>query len=81
MFKYLKHKLGITELASEIQNLKYSIPALDSRNRQVLTAFDSLMTTLKTPTSDDSLVMYHLRCMGYCGGWKIKSDQSKGDAS
>lgn len=72
MFKYLKRKMGITGLEAEISNLTASIPALDARNKQTLTAVESLMNTLKTPTADDSLIMFHLRSMGYCGGWKIK---------
>lgn len=72
MFKYLKRNMGITDLAAGLESLKASIPALDSRNRQVLTAVESLMNTLNTPTADDSLIMYHLRCMGYAGGWKAK---------
>lgn len=79
MFKYLRRKLGITGLESEIESLRASVPALDARNRQVLTAVESLMNTLKTPTADDSLIMFHLRSMGYCGGWKAK--QSNVDQS
>lgn len=79
MFKFLRKKLGITDLVVEIRNLKASIPALDARNRQTLTAVESLMSTLKTPTNDDSLIMFHLRSMGYCGGWKIKGYGSNVD--
>lgn len=72
MFKYLKRKLGITDLERSFQHLTVSIPALDARNRQVLTAVESMLHVLNTPTADDSLIMFHLRCMGYCGGWKVK---------
>ncbi len=72
MWNYIKRKLGIADLKSEMESLKNSIPALDTRNRQVLTAVESLMRTLEIPTEDDSLIMFHLRSMGYCGGWKVK---------
>lgn len=77
MFKYLRDKLGITGLEREVENLRVSMPALDARNRQVLTAVESLLNTLKTPTADDSLIMFHLRSMGYCGGWKVKQSNDE----
>lgn len=76
MWEYVRRKLGITDLEREISSLRTSIPALDARNRQVLTSVESVMHTLKTPTADDSLIMFHLRCMGYCGGWKAKEQPS-----
>lgn len=75
MFKWLRKKLGITALQDEISALRgqiSSLPELDARHRQVLTAVESVMSTLKTPTPDDGLIMFHLRCMGYAGGWKVR---------
>lgn len=75
MFKWLRKILGITDLQNEITLLRTeleSLPELDSRHRQVLTAVESVMSTLKTPTPDDGLIMFHLRCMGFAGGWKVR---------
>ncbi len=63
MWKWLQRKLGITALRDE------GI-ILAARHRQVLTAVESLVSVLQTPCEDDSLIIFHLRAMGYCGGFK-----------
>lgn len=75
MFKWLRKKLGITDLQNEVAELHNQLrvmPALSSRHQQVLTAVESVMATLNSPTPDDGLIMFHLRCMGFAGGWKVK---------
>lgn len=68
MWNYIRNKLGLDKIDAELAKL----PALDARHRQVLTAIESVMNTLQSPTPDDGLIMFHLRCMGYAGGWKVK---------
>jgi hypothetical protein len=79
MFKYLRKKLGIEQLISELSQLRSSVPALDTRNRQTLTAVESLLNVLETPCADDSQIIHHLRCMGYCGGWKVTKERPQND--
>lgn len=76
MWNYLKGKLGISKIGDDIDRIESKlnkVPGLEARHRQVLTAIETVLHVLESPTSDDSLVMHHLRCMGYCGGWKAKN--------
>lgn len=66
MFSYLKKKLGIVELQEQI------VKQQEFEN-EIYHKLSCLLNILKTPTPDDSLIMFHLRCMGYAGGWKVKN--------
>lgn len=79
VWKYLQRKLGIEQLERKVDGLTAELPMLDARHRAVLTAVESALHVLKMPTVDDSLVMFHLRCMGYCGGWKAKEKETGHD--
>lgn len=68
MWRYIKRKLGLDKIERDLAG----IPMLDARHRQVLTAIESIMEALNSPTPDDGLIMFHLRCMGFAGGWKVK---------
>ncbi len=74
IFKYLREKLQITELQQTIKNL----PSLNDRYLKMLNPMENLYSLLLEPEGDDSLVMHKLRCMGLCGGWKIKEQYEKG---
>lgn len=68
MFKYIKNKLGIAALEKKID----AIPVLNERYLNLLTPMEAIYQRLLEPEGDDSLVMFHLRSMGLCGGWRIK---------
>lgn len=74
MFNYLRKKLGISDIYSQISN----IPVLNERYLRILTPLEALLARLDEPEGDDSLVMHHMRCMGYFGGWKVREAYLEG---
>lgn len=74
IFRYIRRKLGIEELKADIK----SIPQLDTRYLAMLNILENLYGLLLQPEGDDSQIMHTLRCMGLCGGWKIKEQYEKG---
>lgn len=74
MFKYLKKQLGIIEIQERIER----IPVLNERYLKLLTPLECLLSRLNEPEGDDTLVMHHLRCMGYFGGWKVRNAYLEG---
>lgn len=74
MFKYLRRKLGITDLEKTIKEM----PILNERYLKLLLPLEALLARLNEPDGDDTLVMHHMRCMGYFGGWKIRDAYLEG---
>lgn len=74
MWNYIRNKLGIARLEQDVRR----IPALNERYLKLLTPMESLMHTLNKPEGDDSLVMHHMRSMGYFGGHAVRDAYLKG---
>lgn len=78
--KFIQDKLGITELKQEVAKLPRleQVPALNERYLQLLTPLEELTKLMLRPEADDTLIMFHLRAMGYFGGTKVSEAYKKG---
>lgn len=74
MFKYLRRKLGLDRMEQRIEG----IPVLNVRYMELLTPLESVLAKLKDAEGDDTLVMHHMRCMGYFDGWEAKRIYEEG---
>lgn len=74
VFGYLRRKLGIDDLQKQLKET----PVLNERYLELLTPMESLLRTLNKPEGDDSLVMHHMRSMGYFGGHAVRDAYLKG---